>query len=481
MRVISLAAAITWSAILLAETQHGGTNVGAAAPPCNNYLSEVTPPENIGVAITNASGNVVGVSYVDFKSYVKDVLPNEWLPNWQMAAYQAGALAVKGYGWYYVNHWDGDVYLPTGQCWHVRDDTFDQVYIAGSATAPTAYAVEQTWNWLLQSGGAIYPTYYKAGCPVNTPGIFTNCQGRTDQCGQWYLGAAPGNDMSQYGSQSCAIAGWTWAQIVNAYYFDGGGGHTYGQWHAAMGYGPLWWTGLSVSGGSWKFMSSSGQCASPTTLGYGNPSDIKFVGDWDGNGTYTPGVVRLSGNAFTWYLRNAPGGGSADVTPFAYGQYGDIPVVGDWDGNGTWTPGVVRGNQWYMRNYNSAGGHNILASYGDGGDTPLPGKWKTQSANQPMTLGIVRFDPIGTLHFYQRFSNTSGTADRHFTYGNYTDRPIAGDWNSSDNSTHFGPGIVRDDASDYCRTPPMNQGWYLRYTNDPGVANMSFRYDVIRP
>lgn len=297
MRVISLAAAITWSAILLAETQHGGTNVGAAAPPCNNYLSEVTPPENIGVAITNASGNVVGVSYVDFKSYVKDVLPNEWLPNWQMAAYQAGALAVKGYGWYYV----------------------------------------------------------------------------------------------------------------------------------------------------------------------------------------TPGVVRLSGNAFIWYLRNAPGGGSADVTPFAYGQYGDIPVVGDWDGNGTWTPGVVRGNQWYMRNYNSAGGHNILASYGDGGDTPLPGKWKTQSANQPMTLGIVRFDPIGTLHFYQRFSNTSGTADRHFTYGNYTDRAIAGDWNGSDNSTHFGPGVVRDDASDYCRTPPMNQGWYLRYTNDPGVANMSFRYDVIRP
>lgn len=155
--------------------------------------------------------------------------------------------------------------------------------------------------------------------------------------------------------------------------------------------------------------------------------------------------------------------------------------MGDWDGNGTWTPGVVRGITWYLRNSNSDGPVNITASFGDGGDTPLPGKWKTQSSGQPMTLGVVRFHPAGPLEFFQRFTNTSGAADRSFTYGNYTDRPITGDWRSTDGSTHFGPGIVRDITPDPCASPPPNQGWYLRYCNSSGVANLSFPYDVIRP
>ena len=33
----------------------------------------------------------------------------------------------------------------------------------------------------------------------------------------------------------------------------------------------------------------------------------------------------------------------------------DRHVTGDWDGNGTSTPGVVRGNMWYLRNTNSTG------------------------------------------------------------------------------------------------------------------------------
>jgi hypothetical protein len=80
----------------------------AAAPPCNNYSSNITPPENIGVGITNSSGTVVDAVYVDFKSYVRDVLPNEWLPGWESGAYQAGALAVKQYAWYLVLNWEGN-------------------------------------------------------------------------------------------------------------------------------------------------------------------------------------------------------------------------------------------------------------------------------------------------------------------------------------------------------------------------------------
>ncbi len=32
---------------------------------------------------------------------------------------------------------------------------------------------------------------------------------------------------------------------------------------------------------------------------------------------------------------------------FSYGRTTDRPVMGDWDGNGSVTPGVVRGSTWY--------------------------------------------------------------------------------------------------------------------------------------
>ena len=62
---------------------------------------------------------------------------------------------------------------------------------------------------------------------------------------------------------------------------------------------------------------------------YGNPTgDLAVTGDWDGNGSTTPGVVRNG----TWYLRNANTSGVADLS-FAYGNPGDLAITGDWDGN----------------------------------------------------------------------------------------------------------------------------------------------------
>ena len=82
----------------------------------------------------------------------------------------------------------------------------------------------------------------------------------------------------------------------------------------------------------------------------GQTSERQIAGDWDGNRTETPGVVR--GN--TWFLRNSNTSGAADAT-FSYGDPTDFAVTGDWDGNGTATPGVVRGGAWYLRNSNSSG------------------------------------------------------------------------------------------------------------------------------
>jgi hypothetical protein len=43
----------------------------------------------------------------------------------------------------------------------------------------------------------------------------------------------------------------------------------------------------------------------------------------------------------TWLLRNSASGGPADIA-FEYGVPGDVPVVGDWNGDGRDSPGVVR-------------------------------------------------------------------------------------------------------------------------------------------
>jgi hypothetical protein len=50
------------------------------------------------------------------------------------------------------------------------------------------------------------------------------------------------------------------------------------------------------------------------------------VGGWDGNGTWTPGVVR---GGRRWYLKDSFTGGGAAVGLAR--QTPGTPVVGDWD------------------------------------------------------------------------------------------------------------------------------------------------------
>ena len=77
----------------------------------------------------------------------------------------------------------------------------------------------------------------------------------------------------------------------------------------------------------------------------------------------------------TWLLRNSNTPGTAQIS-FAYGstQFLELPVVGDWDGNGTDTPAVLRNRpptddsggfeHWLFRNSNSAGSASGQIIYG---------------------------------------------------------------------------------------------------------------------
>lgn len=108
---------------------------------------------------------------------------------------------------------------------------------------------------------------------------------------------------------------------------------------------------------------------------FGAPSWIPVVGDWDGNGTTTIGVVDPA--TMTWYLRNSNSPGAPDITPFRYGAVGWKPIAGDWNGDGKASVGVydLQG-VWYLRNSNSPGAPDITPfQYGAGNWIPVAGAW----------------------------------------------------------------------------------------------------------
>lgn len=137
------------------------------------------------------------VERVDFKSYVKNVLPNEWITSWPAASLEAGAMAVKSYGWYWALH--STRKTSSGKCFDVYDSTSSQVYRPGSAVASTSAAVDRTWGTRMTRSGNILQAQY---CSTETA------------CGAW----VDGNWMSQYGSRDKARAGKSYASILKSYY-----------------------------------------------------------------------------------------------------------------------------------------------------------------------------------------------------------------------------------------------------------------------
>jgi peptidoglycan hydrolase-like amidase len=139
------------------------------------------------------------VERVAFKTYVKNVLPNEWNASWPKASLDAGAMAVKSYGWYWALH--STRRTSSGRCYDVRDNTDSQVYRPSSATASTSSAVDRTWGTRMTRSGNVFQAQYcstSAACPA------------------W----VEGNWLSQNGSRDQALAGRGYSAILRTYYRD---------------------------------------------------------------------------------------------------------------------------------------------------------------------------------------------------------------------------------------------------------------------
>ena len=198
----------------------------------------------------------------------------------------------------------------------------------------------------------------------------------------------------------------------------------------------------------WFLRSSPTSGAADIAFPYGAPGDLPIVGDWNGDGVDTVGVVRGS----LFLLRNSNTAGSADIA-FVYGDAGDAVIVGDWNGDGTDTVGIVRGNTFYLRNSHTAGAADVTFSFGDAGDRVIVGKWK--KGDKADSVGVVRGNT-----FYLR-NPATGVADIVFNYGDPGDKVVVGDWNGDGVDT---PAVVRGST------------FYARNSNSSGVADLTFLY-----
>lgn len=179
--------------------------------------------------------------------------------------------------------------------------------------------------------------------------------------------------------------------------------------------------------GDWEarpFLSTGGSTEEFT---YGLPGDVPLLADFSGSGLKTVAVVRgarhaISGDdTLVWYIRQVGGEGAPDLV-VRFGRAGDIPVVGDWNGNGVATIGVVRGNRWLLRNSNSAGPVDLDFYFGNTGDIPVAGDWNGDGMDSP---GMVRGD-----RWLLRNTSVSGPAEIDINFP-VTGTPIVGDWTGS--------------------------------------------------
>ena len=165
------------------------------------------PPDFVNIGRTFSTTcvypptNVQRVDRVPFFDYVRNVLPNEWVPSWPAAALDAGAVAVTQYAWsvaFAQRKWTS-----RGYAFDVLDSTCDQVYKDRDSKknyASTDAAVARMWGTVLLRSS------------VPTPFFTTFYRARDEQCGTNL------DCMGQWGTYNRALLGESGLQILHYYY-----------------------------------------------------------------------------------------------------------------------------------------------------------------------------------------------------------------------------------------------------------------------
>ncbi len=157
---------------------------------------------------------------------------------------------------------------------------------------------------------------------------------------------------------------------------------------------------------------------------FGNPGDLPLAGDFNGDGCDTVSIYRPD-DARVFIINelgeNEGGLGSAELD-YGFGNPGDVPFVGDFDGDGVDTVGLHREATGfaYFRNSHTQGVADREFFYGDPGDQIRAGDWTGDGMD---TVGLFRSDEA---RFYLKFANEQGPADIDFLFGEPGWIPVKG-------------------------------------------------------
>lgn len=171
--------------------------VDAHAVSCSGWASTSKPPATIRV-LRHRTGRVVTVN---FQRYVVTVMGKEWPSYLPFQVLEAGAVAVKQYGWYHAL--DGHQRMSRrGQCYDVVDSTRDQIYKPHKARVRPIHrrAVAATWATTLIKRGKFFMTGYRRGLKR--------------RCGR----DATGYKLFARSATKCARRGHDWLSILKIYY-----------------------------------------------------------------------------------------------------------------------------------------------------------------------------------------------------------------------------------------------------------------------
>lgn len=219
--------------------------------------------------------------------------------------------------------------------------------------------------------------------------------------------------------------------------------------------------GTVTASTGWNLRNSLTTGAATFTFTYGTKPLVPIVGDWDGNGSKTPGTFE----AGTFKLSNSRVGATVEP-PFTFGDARGFPVVGDWNGDGTDDVAVFKAGVWQTRL--STG---VTGSFSFGPVTnwpnvvPVAGDWDGNGTDGIGTYNLMA--AAGTVGQWNlRQSATAGVADAGtFVYNPGTSPyPVVGDWDANGTST---VGVKTG------TTPAV---WSLNNANDASAADITFNY-----
>jgi peptidoglycan hydrolase-like amidase len=192
--------------------------VPAAVPITMPAAAAIAVPASIRVGTSCTCTTCSSVQVMSLEAYVQTGVDDEWISSWGAASLQAGTVAYRSYGAYYVAH-------PVKSNYDIASTTCNQAWEPDQATSVKNAAIA-TAGVVLTKSGAIFRSEYSAennnsGCGDGFSGTGSTwpcisdsrCAGRTKN--------GHGRGMCQWGSSYWA-SDKTYQWILDHYYTPGG-------------------------------------------------------------------------------------------------------------------------------------------------------------------------------------------------------------------------------------------------------------------